>query len=74
MQVLKSEAAIDARARRAAKRLGLVASKTRWRRDSVDNYGKFTLIDPYRNSILAGEKYDLDGEAVIEFCRSYANL
>jgi hypothetical protein len=36
----------DSAARRAANRVGLVARKSRWRRDSIDNYGGFMLVDP----------------------------
>jgi hypothetical protein len=48
-----NEGALDQRARRAAKRAGLMAVRSRWRRDSVDNRGGFQILDPYRNSILA---------------------
>jgi hypothetical protein len=34
-----SEGALDARARRAAQRVGLVARKSRWRANSIDNFG-----------------------------------
>jgi hypothetical protein len=58
----------DARARRAAKRIGLWARKSRWRRGTTDNHGGFQLIDPYRNSIVAGEKFNLTAEAIVEYC------
>jgi len=45
----KSENALEARARRAARRAGLVARKSRWRQNSIDNFGDFQLIDPERN-------------------------
>ena len=67
--IMPSEKAIDARARRAAKRVGLSARKSRWRLGSVDNCGGFRLVDPYTNTIQAGERYDLSAEAVIEYCR-----
>jgi hypothetical protein len=60
---------MEARARRAAKRVGLVARKTRWRPGTIDNYGGFALFDPYSNFIVCGEKYDLSAEYVIEYCR-----
>jgi len=36
-----STQAIDSRARRAAKRAGLIARKSRWRYNSLDNFGEF---------------------------------
>jgi hypothetical protein len=43
----------DAAAHRAAKRVGLIAKKSRWRRGSVDNYGEFMLIEPVHNYVVA---------------------
>jgi hypothetical protein len=62
------DAAIESKARRAARRIGLQACKSRWRRDSVDNLGGFQLIDPNYNAIVAGERFDLSAEDVIEYC------
>ena len=59
---------IEARARRAAKRVGWVARKSRWRAGTVDNHGEFTIIDQFHNNILYGEKFDLSAEDVIEIC------
>jgi hypothetical protein len=56
-------------ARRAAKRVGLRAAKTRWRANSVDNHGGFQLIDPYSNSVVAGVRFDMSAEDVIEWCK-----
>jgi len=37
----------------AAKRAGLKARKSRWRRNSsIDNYGGFQIVDPYRNWVV----------------------
>jgi len=58
---------LENKARRAAKKVGLLAKKSR-RQISMDNHGGFTLIDPYRNWIVAGERYDLSPDDVIEFC------
>jgi hypothetical protein len=60
---------LEARARRAAKRVGLYAKKSRWRLGSINNYGEFQIIDPYTNFIKAGEKFDLSAEEVIDYCR-----
>jgi hypothetical protein len=64
-----SEQALDARARRAAQRAGLVARKSRWRAGSIDNYGGFMLVDPYNNVVVDGSRYDLSAEYVIDYCQ-----
>jgi hypothetical protein len=56
------------RARRAAKRVGLKARRSRWRAGTTDNLGDFQIIDPRRNWIVAGEKFDLTADDVIAFC------
>jgi hypothetical protein len=61
--------AIEARARRAARRVGLVARKTRWRRGTIDNFGGFMLIDGHTNNVVDGERFDLSAEDVIDHCR-----
>src|SRR5207237_7532324 len=61
-------AALEARARRAARRVGLYATKTRWRVGSIDNIGNFQLINPRTNMILAGERFDVTAEQVITIC------
>jgi hypothetical protein len=58
----------ESRARRAAHRCGLLACKSRWRRGTIDNFGGFQIIDPWRNTIVAGERFDLDAEDVVTFC------
>jgi hypothetical protein len=60
----------DSAARRAAKRTGLQARKSRWRINTVDNRGGFQILDPMRNLIMAGEKFDLTADDVIAFCAS----
>ena len=62
-----ADLAMDALARRAAKRAGLLARKTRWRKGYVENRGGFQLLDD-RNRIVAGEQFDLTAEDVIEVC------
>jgi hypothetical protein len=63
-----SDAALDARARRAANRIDLVARKSRWRRDSVDNNGGFMLVDPQHNTVVHGVRFDLSAQDVIDYC------
>jgi hypothetical protein len=60
---------LDARARRAAKRVGLYARKSRWRAGSIDNYGEFMLVDPSTNLAVAGFRFDMSPEEVIEYCQ-----
>jgi hypothetical protein len=56
-------------ARRAAKRVGLQALKGgRWRAPTVDNQGGFMIVDPMRNWIVAGEKFNCTADDVVEFC------
>jgi hypothetical protein len=69
MNNIDTESAMVARARRAAKRARLVARKSRGRQGTVDNRGGFMLIEPYRNIVLAGERFDWSGEDVIGFCQ-----
>lgn len=59
---------LESRARRAAKRVGLVASKSRWRRDTIDNRGGFQLHDPYFNRVVDGVRYELSAVDVIRQC------
>ena len=63
-----SEAALEARARRAARKVGLRAIKSRWRAGSLDNWGGFQIVDSL-NYIQAGLRFDLSSEQVIEFCK-----
>jgi hypothetical protein len=63
-----SKRALDARARRAAKRIGLIVRKSRWRAGSTDNFGEFMLIEPERNVIVGGERFNMSAEEVIVRC------
>ena len=51
-------------ARRAAKRVGLQAWKSRWRKNTIDNRGGFQIRDPMRNLIVAAEKFNYTGDDV----------
>jgi len=62
--------ASDSQARNAAKRVGLIARKSRKRRETIDNFGGFALIHPLYNCIVAGERFDLSADDVVEFCES----
>ena len=61
-------AALEARARRAAKRVGLIARKSQWRAGTIDNLGGFRIVDPHLNAILYGEHFDLSAQEVIDLC------
>jgi hypothetical protein len=63
--------ALDVQARRAAKRVHLHAVKSRARQRSADNRGRFMLSDPFRNTPVAGERFDLEPEDVIAICETY---
>jgi hypothetical protein len=63
-----SESALEGRARRAAKRTGLMVSKSRWRRGSIDNRGGFLVLDPRTNIVVCGFRFDLSAADIIELC------
>ena len=65
-----TETNLHAAARRAAKRVGLQARKSRLRTISLDNHGEFMLVDPMHNCIVAGERFDLSAQVVIDFCET----
>ena len=69
VQFFVSERAMEARARRAANSVGLIARKSRRRVGSIDNCGGFMIVEPSSNFPVAGFGYDLGAEAVIEYCR-----
>ena len=59
----------DSTARGWARKLGLKAKKSRWRKNSADNRGGFMLLDPIRNTVIAGIRFDLTSDDVIEYCK-----
>jgi len=60
--------ALEQKARRAARREGLIARKSRWRVNSSDNRGGFRIFDPKNDIPIAGFQFDLSAEDVIEYC------
>lgn len=58
----------DARARRAAKRVGLLAKTRRGSAGTLDNYGGFMVLNPATNTVVAGERFELCAEDVIDLC------
>jgi hypothetical protein len=67
--IIEASGVSDSAARRAARRVGLVARKSRWRKYSIDNHGDFIIIDPSTNGVVAGSRFDLTAEEVVEWCR-----
>jgi hypothetical protein len=57
---------LEQRARRAARRVGCRAVKSR-RHESIDNCGGFQLIDA-KNWIVGGERFNLSAEDVLDVC------
>jgi hypothetical protein len=58
---------LERRAVRSAQRAGYVARKSN-HQDVLENLGGFMIVDPRSNIPVAGFKYDLSAEAVIDFC------
>jgi hypothetical protein len=58
----------DSSARRAARGAGLIAKKSRWRKGSVDNYGRYMLVEPTSNIVVAGVRFDMTAEEVVDYC------
>jgi hypothetical protein len=77
----RTTAALEARARRVARRISngyytdlngrrhgtYRAEKSRWRKGSIDNLGGFQIVDVYRNTVVAGDRYNLSAEDVIAY-------
>ncbi len=60
--------ALEQRARRMAKSVGLVAIKSRKGIGSVENLGGFRIIHAILGTIEAGERFELTAEEVIAYC------
>ena len=65
---MPTDRAMEARARRAAKRAGFIARKSRARTWSCDNQQQFQLVDASSNVIWEGDRFELTPEDVIAFC------
>ena len=58
---------LEGKARRAAKKVGLVAHKSC--SQHIGNLGWFQVVDPKRgNMVVAGERYDMTPQEVMNFC------
>ena len=63
----ESDSSWDTRARCAAKKAGFRAIRSA-QQESYDNKGGYMLIEPSMDLPVAGFRYDLTAEEVIEFC------
>jgi hypothetical protein len=59
----------DSTARKAAANAGLVAKRSRRFRNTADNRGGFMVLNPERNAIVAGARFDLTAQQVVDLCR-----
>jgi hypothetical protein len=62
-----SEMKLEQPARRVARRVGLLARKSRKHVD-VDNRGGFMLVDPKTNGVVFASRYEMTPVEVIEYC------
>jgi hypothetical protein len=63
-----SKVALESRARRAAKRVGLVVRKSR-QAEGIDNLGGFMLVDAELGGCVQGSRFDMTPEDVIDYCK-----
>jgi hypothetical protein len=61
----------EIRLRNWATRLGLSLHKSRARRWSIDNHQEYMIMDPSKNKIVCGQRYDLDLDDVEKFLEEY---
>ena len=57
----------DARLRNMARRHGYAVRKSRWRLDSLDNFGGYMIVDPDSGLLMAGARFDLTGADVAKW-------
>lgn len=55
------------RLRHKLNQLGYTMMKMNCRRDSIDNFGDYAIIDTEYNAIVRGTRFDLDLDDVEEF-------
>lgn len=66
-----TDKARENRLRRWAARLGVYVRKSRARTWHFDDRGGYRIVDPFTNTVLAGEKFDLTMDDVEEFLQEY---
>lgn len=59
------------RLRRWADRLGLALKKSRAKMLHINDRGEYRIVDPYKNRIVAGERFDMGLDEVESFLREY---
>jgi len=64
---IENDSALEARAQRAARKAGYVATKLRWQRDSVDNLSGFQIIEPQQGFVATESRFELGADEVIEW-------
>ena len=71
----RTSKSLESRARRAAKRVGLYAMKSRERAHvpNLDNFGEFMLVDEVGVFVVAGARFSLSAEDVLAFCADRTN-
>lgn len=62
-----------ARLRRKLNKLGYTMKKTNCRRNSIDNFGGYAIIDTACNAIVRGSRFDLALMTLISLFRSLNN-
>ena len=60
-------AAREARLRRLARRQDLILRKSRSRLGSIDNLGGYRIVEPFRNLVILGSRFELDLNDVQDF-------
>lgn len=50
--------------KRRAKVLGIRFRRSAWRRDSIDNFGGFQVVDTSTNTVIDGDRFNADWEDV----------
>ena len=73
MSESKENQRLEARARRAARRVGLYACKSRERTWHTNNRHGMQLVDGYTNTVIAGLCFELTPERVLEICAARAD-
>ncbi len=69
-----SDTNIEARARRAARRVGFLVRKSRQRTNvpNLHNLGGYMLVDIEGGYVVQGSDFDLSAQDVIDFCERTA--
>ena len=55
----RSTAAHEARLRRLVQKEGFALSRSRWRADTIDNFGGIVIRGPFPNTVVWGGRWDL---------------